>query len=422
MQKLLEKLFPICRSITGRGLHKSLLILKGKSKHIKIKSFKSGTKVFDWKVPPEWNVKDAYIENEKGKRIIDFNKNNLHLISYSEPLKKKMKVSNFISRIHSLPNQKNYIPYITSYYKKYWGFCIKHSLKKKLFKNKNDKFLININSKFNKKGKMHYAECFIKGQSKKEILITSYLCHPSMANNELSGPIIWKYLLEYFKKRKNNYSLRFVITPETIGSISYISKNLKSLKENVIGGYVLTCLGDKGSFSYLNSKNGNSLSDLVVRRYFKKKKLKYKNYSFLERGSDERQYNHPKINISLGSIMRTKYGKFPQYHTSADNLNFVKSKKLNESFKVCKQIIEEFMKIQIPENLISCEPFLTKYNMYPTLSTKKIDKESRNIINFLSYSDGKNDLISIAEKIQLNYIQTERIHKMLIKKKLIKLS
>ncbi len=420
MQKLLENLFPICRSITGIGLLKSLLILRGKSKYIKIKSFKSGTKVFDWKIPPEWNVKTAYIKNKKGEKVIDFKRNNLHLISYSEPIKKKIKVSNFISRVHSLPNQKNYIPYLTSYYKKYWGFCINHNLKKKIFSNRNEKFLINIESKFNKKGKMHYGECLIKGKLKKEILITSYLCHPSMANNELSGPIIWKYLLEYFKKKKNKYSLRFVITPETIGSISYISKNYKSLKKNVIGGFVLTCLGDKGNFSYLNSRNGNNLSDLVVKRYFNKKKIKYKNYSYLDRGSDERQYNHPKIDLSLGSIMRTKYGKFPQYHTSGDNLNFVNSKNLKKSFKVCKEIIEDFMKIHIPENKISCEPFLTRYNLYPTLSTKNVDKTSQNILNFLSYSDGKNDLISIAEKIQLNYNQTEKIYKILIKKKILK--
>ena len=420
MKKLLKKLFPICRSITGKGLLKSLKIIKDKNKLIKIKSFKSGTRVFDWKIPPEWNVKDAYIANEKNERVVDFKKNNLHLISYSIPIKKKIKVSELMSRIHSLPKQMNYIPYLTSYYKKYWGFAIKHNLKEKLFKNKKEKFFVNIETKFNRNGKMHYAECLIKGKSKKEILITTYLCHPSMANNELSGPIVWKYLLEYFKKKKNRYSLRFVITPETIGSISYISKNYKSLKANIIGGYVLTCLGDKGDFSYLNSRNENSISDLVVSRYFDKKNIKYKNYSYLDRGSDERQYNHPKIDLSLGSIMRTKYGKFSQYHTSGDNLDFVKSKNLKKSFKVCKEIIEEFMKIHIPENKISCEPFLTKHNLYPTLSTKKVDKTSKNILNFLSYSDGKNDLISIAKKIQLSLSQTKKIYKILILKRLIK--
>ncbi len=419
MDNLLNKLFPICRSITGKGFLSSLKIIKEGIPKIKIKSFRSGTKVFDWKIPYEWNVKNAYVKDLKGNTIIDFKKNNLHLVSYSSPIKKIISKNLLISRVHSLPKQKKYIPYVTSYYKKYWGFCLEHEKKKKILKSNNKKFFVNIDSEFKKNGKMHYGECYIKGKSKKEILISTYLCHPSMANNELSGPIVWKYLIKNFVKKKNKYSLRFIIVPETIGSISYISKNYKLLKNNVIGGYVLTCLGDKGNFSYLNSKEENSLSDLVAKRYFLKKRIKFKNYSFLKRGSDERQYNSPGINLSVGSIMRSKYDTYPEYHTSGDNLNFVKKVYLKKSIKVIKEIIEDFMKVEIPKNNILCEPYLTKYKLYPTLSLKKPNLYSRNILNFLSYCDGKKDLIYIANKINLAYKKTYSIYMMLLKKKIV---
>jgi|TARA_B110000259_G_C14032391_1_gene407313 aminopeptidase-like protein len=421
MKKLLNTLFPICRSITGKGFLDSLKIIKKDIPEIKIKSFRSGKKVFDWKIPQEWNVKDAFIKNDKGKKIIDFKKNNLHLVSYSTPVKNKiLSIKELKSRIHSIPTQPNVIPYITSYYKKYWGFCLDHDTKKKLFKEKNKKFIINIDTRFKKNGKMNYGECYIEGKSKKEILISTYLCHPSMANNELSGPIVWKYLIGYFKKKINKYSIRFVILPETIGSIAYLSKNHKILKKNIIGGYVLTCLGDKGGFSYLNTKDDDTLSNLIVDRYFTKKKITYKKYTYLYRGSDERQYNSPGIDLPIGSIMRSKYATFPEYHTSADNLKFVKPKYLMRSFTVIRDIINEFMSTKIPITTVMCEPHLSKHNLYPTLSTKMIDLNSRNILNFLSYCDGKKDLVIIAKKINLKLSEAFKIYKVLKNKKIIK--
>jgi len=203
MKKLLEELFPICRSITGKGFLKSLKIIKKSSPEIKIKSFNSGKKVFDWMVPNEWNVKSANIKNEDGKVIIDFKKHNLHLVSYSSAVKnKKISTKDLLRRIHTLPKQPNVIPYVTSYYKKYWGFCLEHKNKKKLFKNKKEIFTVNIDSSINSNGKMNYGEFLLKGKSKKEILISTYLCHPSMANNELSGPLVLESLIRYFKKKK----------------------------------------------------------------------------------------------------------------------------------------------------------------------------------------------------------------------------
>ena len=420
MKKLLEELFPICRSITGKGFLKSLKIIKKSSPEIKIKSFNSGKKVFDWMVPNEWNVKSANIKNEDGKVIIDFKKHNLHLVSYSSAVKnKKISTKDLLRRIHTLPKQPNVIPYVTSYYKKYWGFCLEHKNKKKLFKNKKEIFTVNIDSSINSNGKMNYGEFLLKGKSKKEILISTYLCHPSMANNELSGPLVLESLIRYFKKKNNNYSLRFLILPETIGSIAYLQNHYKHLKKNVIGGYVLTCLGDKGKFSYLKSKEDDSIPNSIVERYFNRKKILYKKYSYLKRGSDERQYNSVNINLQIGSLMRSKYGTFPEYHTSADDLNFVTPGQLKKSVQIVKDIIEEFMSIKIPITKIFCEPHLTKYGLYRSLSTKNFDLDSRNILNFLSYCDGKKDLVIISKKINLKIKQVNRIFKILKQKKII---
>ena len=421
MKQILLKLFPICRSITGNGFVQSLRILKNELSDLKIKFFNSGSKVFDWNVPKEWNIKDAYVkEITSGEKIIDFKKNNLHLVSYSQPINKIITGKELMKNLFSLPNQPNLIPYVTSYYKNTWGFCISHNKKKILEKNPKKKYKVFIDSKFNLKGKMHYGEFYLKGKSKKEILISTYLCHPSMANNELSGPIVGTYLMKKLKKLKLNYSIRFLILPETIGSISYISKNLKNLKKNVIAGYVLTCLGDSNNFSYLNTREENTLSDKAVKKYFKKNNIRYKEYNFLDRGSDERQYNSPGIDLPIGSIMRSKYNTYKEYHTSGDNLNFVNAGNLTKSVNLIFGIIKMINNNCIPFCTVKCEPFLTKYNLYPTTSIKQNNHKSTNIINFLAYSDGKNDLIDISKKINISFNKTKSIFNLLAKKELIK--
>ncbi len=423
MKKILKKLFPICRSITGNGFLKSLNILKKELKELKIKHFRSGEKVFDWKIPAEWNVDDAYVfDLETKKKIIDFKENNLHLVSYSHPLDKIISGKDLLKKIHSLPDQPAYIPYVTSYYKKTWGFCVKHSLKQRLKKQTKKKYRVFINSRFNSKGKMNYGEFYIRGKSKKEILISTYLCHPSMANNELSGPIVGIFVMKKLKKIKLKYSLRFLIIPETIGSISYISKNLNRLKKNVIAGYVLTCLGDSKDFSYLNSREEDTLSDKVAKKYFLTKKIKFKNYSYLHRGSDERQYNSPGVDLPIGSIMRSKYNTYKEYHTSADNLDFVNEKNLSKSVDVVCGIIEKINQNDFPISKIKCEPFLTKYNLYPTTSIKRKSSTSEDIINFLAYCDGNNDLIDISKKINIPLDKVNKIFNLLLKNKIVKRS
>ncbi len=416
MINLAIKLYPIHRSITGKGVVKSLKIIKKKIPKLRIKNFKSSLKVFDWKIPPEWNIKNAHISNMHGERIIDFKKNNLHIVNYSTPINRIIKRGELFKRLHTLPSKKNTIPYVTSYYKKYWGFCLKESEKKLL---KGEKFKVKIESNFNNQGKLHYGELYIKGKSKKELLIHTYICHPQLANNEISGPTVTTYLANYFSKMKNNLSLRFIFVPETIGAIAYLHKNFSKIKKNLIGGYVITCVGDNKNYSFLESKNKYSLSNKIAKKVFKKNNIKFKNYSFLHRGSDERQYNSPGIDMPIASIMRTKYGEYPEYHTSDDNFNVVTKKGLTNSYNIIKKIIEEFDNEIIPISKFKCEPFMSKRKLYPSLSTGKIQLLSKRLLNFLMYSDGTNRLSDIAEKIGINKTEAKKIFYILKKNKLI---
>ena len=416
------KLFPITRSLTGDGVKKTLNIIQKELPKLKIKKFKSGTKVFDWNIPEEWNVTDAYVIDKYNNRIIDFKKNNLHLVGYSIPIKKNITKKELFKNLYFLKNQPKAIPYITSYYKRRWGFCISYNEYKILDKrySLNDKFKVVINSNLNKKGNLNYGELILKGKSKKEILISTYICHPSMANNELSGPIVSMGLINYFKNKKLNKTLRFVFIPETIGSISYLSKNLKYLKENVIGGYNLSCIGDERQHSCMFSKYQNSPSDEAVIEAYKLLKIKnYKVYPFLKRGSDERQYNSPGIDLKISSIFRTKYGEYPEYHTSLDNFNLVTLKGCVGGFNVARKSIEILLERIYPKCKIMCEPQMGKRGLYPTLSTKNENKLTRSYMDFLQYADGTNSLEKISNLIKLELNSVKKIYSILLKNNLI---
>ena len=397
------ELFPITRSLTGNGVKKTLNIIQKEFPKLKIKKFKSGTKVFDWNIPEEWNVTDAYVIDKYNNRIIDFKKNNLHLVGYSIPIKKNITKKELFKNLYFLKNQPKAIPYITSYYKRRWGFCISYNEYKILDKrySLNDKFKVVINSNLNKKGNLNYGELILKGKSKKEILISTYICHPSMANNELSGPIVSMGLINYFKNKKLNKTLRFVFIPETIGSISYLSKNLKYLKENVIGGYNLSCIGDERQHSCMFSKYQNSPSDEAVIEAYKLLKIKnYKVYPFLKRGSDERQYNSPGIDLKISSIFRTKYGEYPEYHTSLDNLvNVVTPSGLNGGYWALRKALELIEKNEKYIVNILGEPQMSKIGLYPTLSTGKKNLKIKVMMDFISYCDGNHDLVDISNLI-----------------------
>ena len=417
------KLFKICRSITGNGITLSLKIIKKQFSEFKIKKIKCGTKVFDWKIPPEWNVYNAYVLDDKQKKIIDFKKNNLHLVNFSIPVKKKIKKQDLLKKIYTLKKQPQAIPYVTSYYKKNWGFCVSHNYKKKVLDkyNNNSLFDVKIETEFNFRGNLRYGEYFIKGKKNKEILISTYLCHPSMANNELSGPIVVMSLIDYFKNKKLNYGIRFVIIPETIGAISYISKNLNKLQNNVFCGFNITCVGDSRNYTFIKSKYENSPSDYSIEKILKSKKLKYIKQSFLNRGSDERQYNSVGVNLGITTFSRSKFHEFPEYHTSLDNFDFVSLKALNQSFNIMKESIELIQSKIYPRSRVLCEPFLTKRKLYPEINIKgrKFKDRTTLILDFLQYSDGNIDLKRISEKIKCKYSEVEQIYKYLLKLKLV---
>ena len=415
-------LFPLNRSLTGAGVRKTLNIIKQEFPQLNIKKIKSGKKVFDWNVPPEWNVSEAFVIDKYNNKIIDFKKNNLHLVGYSTYIKKYILKKDLFKNLYFIKNQPKAIPYITSYYKKRWGFCVSFNQYKNLDKqySSNDKFKVIIDASLNKKGNLNYGEIILKGKSKKEILISTYICHPSMANNELSGPIVSMGLINYFKRKKLNKTLRFIFIPETIGSISYLSNNVKYLKENVIGGYNLSCVGDERQHSCMFSKYQNSPSDEAVIEAYKLLKIKnYKIYSFLKRGSDERQYNSPGIDLKISSIFRTKYGEYPEYHTSLDNFNLVTVKGCTGGFNVVKKSIEILLERIYPECKIMCEPQMGKRGLYPTLSTKNTNKLTKGYMDFLQYADGTNSLEKISSLIKLDLKSVRKIYNILFKNNLI---
>jgi len=417
-----QVLFPICRSLTGFGIRKTLKVIKKEFPRLKIKSIKSGAKVFDWNVPSEWNVSDAYVLDKNRLKIIDFKKNNLHLVGYSTPLKKTLTKKNFFKNLYFLKKQPKAIPYITSYYKKRWGFCISYDEFKKFNKKYflKDKFRIVINSSFKKNGSLNYGELILRGKSKQEILISTYICHPSMANNELSGPIVLMGLINYFKKQKLDKTLRFIFIPETIGSISYLNINLNHLKKNVIGGYNLSCIGDDRQHSCMFSKYKNSPSDESIIEAYKKLKIKkFKVYSFLKRGSDERQYNSPGVDLRISSIFRTKYGEYPEYHTSLDDFNLVTLKGISGGFNVAKESIEIMSKKIFPKYKIICEPQMGKRGLYPTLSDLNASKTTRDYMNFLQYADGYNSLEKISNLLKLDLKDVKKINQILLRYRLI---
>ena len=415
---LMLQLFPICRSITGNGVRETLRILKSIVPELNINEIPSGTKVFDWVVPKEWNIKDAYIEDSSGNKIIDFKNNNLHVVNYSIPIDKYVTLEELRKKIHTYPCIKNAIPYVTSYYKEDYGFCMSQLQYETL---KEDTYHIVIDSSL-KNGNLTYGEIIIPGESDKEILFSTYICHPSMANNELSGPCVSIYLARMLSKIPHKYTYRFIFIPETIGSITYLSKNYKILKEKVFAGYNLSCLGDDNTYTCVDTKYGNTISDKIANSLLSTRFPNYNHYSFLKRGSDERQYNMPGIDLPICGLYRSKSNEYKEYHTSLDNMDFVKSSALQDSFDFLCDIIKVIENNSIYTATYLCEPQLGKRNLYPKVSTRGSSKSSGafKLIDFLAYADGKNDLIDISKYIELPILDTLEIAKKLLSNGLIK--
>ncbi|EOW3520913.1 DUF4910 domain-containing protein [Campylobacter coli] len=417
MYELAKELFPISRSITGQGFRDSLEILNKTlgGGILKFHSIKSGTRVFDWIVPDEWSVKDAFIITPEGEKICDFKKHNLHLLNYSKAIDKEIELEELEKHLYSIEEMPDAIPYITSYYKRRWGFCITHNERKNL---KKSRYKVFIETKHNENGVLNYADFIIPStqNSKDEILLSTYLCHPSMANNELSGPIVAIFLAKWIlslKERKYNY--RFVIIPETIGSIVYLSKHLEHLKKHIKAGFTLSCLGDDNAYSLIHTPKENSLSDKVALHTLKNKE-NFKEFSFLDRGSDERQYNAPLVNLNIVGICRTKYGKYKEYHTSKDNLDFISAKGLMGGLQSMQEMILNLEINAVYENTIVCEPNLGKRGLYHTLSTAN---DIPLACNFLAYCDGQNDIIDIANILGIQAYELKELLGQILEYKLL---
>lgn len=418
MYELACELFPIPRSITGQGFRDSLEILnKTLGEGIfKFHSIKSGTKVFDWIVPDEWNAKEAYIITPEGEKICDFKKHNLHLLNYSEAINQEIELEELQDHLYSIEEMPDAIPYVTSYYKRRWGFCLTHNERKKL---KKGKYKVYIDAKHDENGVLNYADFILPStqNSKDEILISTYLCHPSMANNELSGPVVAIFLAKWLlglKERRYNY--RFVIIPETIGSIVYLSKHLEHLKKYVKAGFTLSCLGDNNAYSLIHTPKENTLSDKVALHTLKNKE-NFKAFSFLYRGSDERQYNAPLINLGVVGVCRSKYLEYKEYHTSKDDLNLICSQGLMNSLKFMQEMILNLEINTIYKSVILCEPNLGKRELYSTLGTRTKRPITAELI---AYCDGQNDIIDIANILNIQAYMLKDFIKKLLDSQLIR--
>ena len=399
MHTLCNKLFPICRSITGNGVRETLRVLQNICPAMTLHEVPTGTQVFDWIVPKEWNIRDAWIKNSKGEKILDFTKSNLHVMGYSIPVNQKVTLEELLPLIHTQPDQPDAIPYVTSYYKERYGFCMSQEQKDAL---QEDTYHIYIDSDL-KDGSLTYGEILISSTegNKDEIFLSTYVCHPSMANNELSGPAVTIYLAKWlWEKKHRRYNYRIIFIPETIGSITYLSQHLPEMKKNICAGFNISCVGDDRTYSYVASRYGNTLADKVAKNVLSFHYPEYKHYSFLQRGSDERQYNAPGVDLPVCAVCRSKYAEYPEYHTSKDNMRLISPTGLQGAYEVYRDMIEALEYNHKYQIQCLGEPQLGKRGLYPTVSQKGGYDSVKSMTDFIAYADGMNDLIDISNIIK----------------------
>ena len=358
----------------------------------------TGTAVFDWTVPKEWNIRGGGIYRLNGDKVIDFKDSNLHIVGYSLPIDKVVSREELLEHVYTMPDQPDWIPYVTSYYKERWGFCMTENQKQTLT---DEEYHVVIDSTL-EDGSLTYGELIVPGQTDEEILFSSYLCHPSMANDDLSGPVVLTELMKYVLQMKDRrYTYRFVINPETIGAITYISRNLDALLKHVKAGFVLSCVGDDRTYSYLATKYGDTLTDRVMQNVLKFHFPEYKKYSFLDRGSDERQYGSAGVNLPVCGFCRSLYTKYPEYHTSADNMDLISPEGLQGAYDVMVKVIMALENNYHYTMTCQCEPQLGKRGLYPTISYRGSHDSVNVIRDFTAYADGSHDLIDISNIINV---------------------
>lgn len=395
MLEMAEVLWPINRSLSGPGVRATLEVLESNSSFFQRGKFDSGSKVFDWVVPDEWIVHEAHIEDGFGNKVCNYFDNNLHLVGYSVSFEGVMSLEELETHLFSIPEQPEAIPYVTSYYEKTWGFCISDSQRKVL---QTGNYKVVIRTSFYKTG-LDFGEIFIPGKSDREVFFSTYICHPSMANNELSGPVLASKLASELEKVERFYSYRFLFIPETIGSIAYMSEHLERMQRNILCGYVLTCVGDDRTFSFVPSRSGDSVSDKIANLVFEELGITPKRYSWSERGSDERQYCSPGADLPICSVTRSKYGTYPEYHTSLDTLGgVVTARGLQQSFDYYMQLVKTLEDLRFPRSKFVGEPQLGKRGLYPNLSIRRDGRPDFKVLTeFMSHLDGKTDLMEAAE-------------------------
>ncbi|MGN0938040.1 MAG: DUF4910 domain-containing protein [Selenomonas sp.] len=398
MYRLCGKMFPYCRSITGDGVRQTLQDLQAVIPELTIHEVPSGTPVFDWTVPKEWRIRDAWIKNAAGEKVLEFRETNLRVMGYSAPLDKEMSLDELKEIIYTQPDQPDAIPYVTSYYKERSGFCMTQREKDAL---PDGMYHAYIDSELFD-GSLTYGEFLLPGETDDEILLSTYVCHPSMANNELSGPAVSVYLAKWLKSLPyRRYTYRFVYVPETIGSITYLSQgnHLAQMKAHVKAGFNLSCVGDDRTYTYVASRYGDTLADRVAQNVLRFHYPHYEKRTFLERGSDERQYNAPGVDLPVCAICRSKYGEYPEYHTSKDDLGLISPSGLQGAFEVYQNCIEALEANKVYQVQCYCEPQLGKRGLYPTISQKGSYDEVTAMVDFIAYADGRNDLIAISDII-----------------------
>ena len=399
MMRLAERLWPINRSLTGEGVRETLSLLKERLPDLRILSVPSGYKAFDWTVPQEWQVSEAYIVTPNGDRICDFAQNNLHLMGYSISINARVSLAELQSHLYSLKLQPDAIPYVTSYYSRNWGFCLTQRQRDSL--EPGDYHVVIRSQLFD--GILNYGEVVIPGETDREVFFSTYVCHPSMANNELSGPVLATQLAQWVSSFQNYYSYRFIFVPETIGSLVYLSKNLEAMKRKVLAGYVLTCVGDGRAYSYVPSRSGDSVADRIALTVLQDSQIDFERYSWLDRGSDERQYCAPGVDLPVCSVMRSKYGEYPEYHTSLDSLGqVVTADGLEGSFEVYRKIISLIETQRFPASCNVGEPQLSKRGLYPNISMKGNYDDVKVLVDFLSLCDGKTSLSEISTALRID--------------------
>ena len=399
MHGLITELFPIPRSITGQGVRETLRILQ-KRIPLSIHEVPSGTKVFDWVVPLEWNIRDAYIKNLRGERVVDFRQSNLHVVSYSQPVRRRMSRAELLPHLHTLPDRPDWIPYRTSYYKESWGFCLSHNQWLGLT---DEEYDVCIDAALTE-GQLTYGEVFLPGRSQEEVLISAHICHPSLCNDNLSGIAVATFLTEWLRAQPRRYSYRILFIPGTIGSITWLSEH----REQVSGikhGLVLTGVGDAGPITYKKSRRGDAEIDRAMAHLLKHSGQPYKVLDFIPYGYDERQYCSPGFNLAVGCFSRTPHSQYPEYHTSADNLDFMKPQALAESLSYCEAAIEvlEQNKAYLNQNPF-CEVQLGKRGLYRAIGGQAGEKSREMALLWvLNLSDGHHAVLDIAERAEFSF-------------------